>query len=184
MTCTSCRPQAVTVEVLHVRHDARDGWLYRRTLAPLPAHTHPDATARALAGPGPAARPGVVLHSTSWRHDAEGLVLTYILLPDPEPHQPAKRLTTMKTARGTHPTAPAPAEMTLENVAAHALRHIALLLRTDPVVREALTSSASAALVSALTTLDPLPAGALPAASDRSRPLPSSLRSSVGRCAA
>ena len=178
MTCTSCPSSPVTVEVLHVRHDPREGWLYRRTLASLPAHSHPDATARRLAG---ASRPSPVLHSTSWRHDADGLVLTYIQLPDPDTHGAAARLTALRTAHGTHAAAPAPATMTLDNVAAHALRHVALLLRTDAVVRSALGNIATPELLAALTELDPVPAGSLPTSSANPQAVPVAVRELVKR---
>lgn len=142
----------VAVEVLVLR--AAPALAYRRQVAGLAADAGPDGAAEALAG-GPVG----LLHSTSWRWDAAwGLVLTYIAVPDPRADSTAAvPLPDLTVAAGTDPLRPASEAVTVDQVAAHAVRHLALLRHTDPVVAAAL--AADPALDAAIAAAAPQPAG-------------------------
>ncbi|GAA0975206.1 hypothetical protein GCM10009555_032670 [Acrocarpospora macrocephala] len=147
----------VSVEVLPLRVDAAGTWRYRRLLTPLGGES-PDQAARRGAGVR-AGDASTVVHSTSWRYRPQGqIVLTYAICPDPDPHLPATELETIRLARGATPSSPTPEHVHLENVVAHALRHLAYLLEHDPVVGAAL--SGDIAVARALNSLSREPAEA------------------------
>ena len=135
---------------------------YRREADYLAAGETPDAAAGRVI-PGPAAQAGssvAVLHSTSWRHLDDGtIVLSYAAVPDPEPGRRAVPITDFEMASSGDPRRPSPAGVRHDQVAAHAARHLALLVGTDPVVRRAL--DAIPGLSRALEPLAPAPAGGL-----------------------
>ncbi|MGE3287127.1 MAG: hypothetical protein AB7J32_13635 [Pseudonocardia sp.] len=89
----------------------------------------------AAGGAAPAA--GTVCHSTSWRHEAGTVVLTYAALPDPHPGLPAAPLDAPAVLCSADPLRPAPAGLHGHHVAAHAVRHLAYLAAHDPVVARA-----------------------------------------------
>ena len=81
-----------------------------------------------------------VLHSTSWRHDGEHVVLTYLAVVDPPTEmnenlvpEPVGRT---ELARGA--AIAAPTSIQVDQVVEHALRHLSWLLRDDLVVAAAL----------------------------------------------
>lgn len=131
---------AVLVEVLLLRHDPAEGFGYRRVLTALDQRARPDGTARSLALLDPDDDRSLV-HSTSWRVTDDGeIILTYLVHPDPDPDQPGKHLSDPRgIARATGPGHPTPAELSVDQVAAHAIRHLAFLGRTDPGVAAYLT---------------------------------------------
>jgi len=151
----------VVIEVVHLRADMSGRWHYRRTAEDLPAWTEPDRAARSLAGLDDISAPNAVLHSTSWRYDPAGhVVLTYAVLPDLDPEAAAKPLPSMEIARGQHHAHPAPVAAGPDHVAAHAIRHLAWLASTDPIVTAALGGDGSV-LREALAAVCPDPAGQL-----------------------
>jgi hypothetical protein len=84
-----------------------------------------------------------LLHSTSWRHEGEQVVLTYVaVLPaeqasdGPDGPLVSRPLGHVELARGDA-TAP-PCRIDLEQVLEHALRHLSWLLKDDPLVAEEL----------------------------------------------
>ena len=81
-----------------------------------------------------------VLHSTSWRHSGDEVVLTYLAVVSPAFKLPEswEIETVMRTdlARGGR-TAP-PAVIGVDQVLEHALRHLAWLLKDDAVIRSEL----------------------------------------------
>ena len=94
---------------------------------------HPqDAALGLLASAG--LRP-LLVHSTSWRHDGERLTLTYAAVVDADSDQ-AEPVWPVELARGgpLH----APAAIDEEQVAMHALVHLAWLAGHDPIVAAAL----------------------------------------------
>lgn len=110
---------------------------YRRVSRPL-AGDHPDDAAMAIAGMTPG-QPGAFLHSTSWRFSNDGIVfLTYAGAPDPDLEAPTVSLTLAQVPHSHSATHPHPALLTIEHVAAHAVRHLAFLLLTDPLLEAAL----------------------------------------------
>ncbi|MCZ4123796.1 hypothetical protein O3X23_31115 [Streptomyces sp. H39-S7] len=153
-------PPPVLVEALLLRYDAVAGFAYRRLLTGLTRPAAPDRAARRLAGLADD-DDGHLVHSTSWRSDDEGaIILTYIVHPDPDPDRPARALADPHTiARSDRPGHPAPFDLTLDHVASHALRHLALLERTDPAVAAFLAARPQARR--ALTRVCGVPAGQL-----------------------
>ncbi|MFC0533252.1 hypothetical protein [Phytohabitans kaempferiae] len=135
---------------------ARGGRLSFRTVTrPLGTGEHPDACARSLAGVGVG-----LLHSTSWRHTSDGLVLTYVALSDPDPAAPAAPVLDLPAARGRGPLTPSPAVVRPVDVAAHACRHLAFLRHTDPQVAAAAAEQAE--LWDHIDVFTPAVAGLLP----------------------
>ena len=80
------------------------------------------------------------VHSTSWRYDADHLVVTYLAVLPELDHVPEGlqewEVRRSDLARGTA-TGPPPA-IELDHVCEHALRHLAWLIRDDPVIRDLL----------------------------------------------
>ncbi|MDQ4092640.1 MAG: hypothetical protein M3143_04285 [Actinomycetota bacterium] len=114
--------------------DAQLRWRIAR--GELPAGCRPDTRARELAGLDTNVPTATVVHSTSWRHGPAGLVLTYAVLPDPDPaedtvHAVPADAHIICSADAAAPTPPAVA---VEHVVAHALRHLSLVGRTCPTV--------------------------------------------------
>lgn len=107
-----------------------------------PAHPN-DAALAALRA---ASLQPVLLHSTSWRHDAGGLVLTYAAVVQPRSGvvELARPVPPAPLARGS--ALAAPAEIDAGQVAQHALFHLAWLATHDPVVCETLSGAWCAAL--------------------------------------
>ncbi|MDH2429464.1 hypothetical protein [Sphaerisporangium sp. TRM90804] len=124
----------VSVETLLLRADASGRWSYRRVVTARRPGETPDAAARRVAGVTSEAVSAVV-HSTSWRYEPDGgIVLTYAVCPDPEPGLAATVMSELRLARGGAPATPAPDVLEVENVVTHAIRHLAFLKKTDPVV--------------------------------------------------
>jgi hypothetical protein len=112
---------------------ARSGQLCFRTASrQLGTGEDPDSCARSLAGRGVG-----LLHSTSWRYTASGLVLTYVALPDPDPVAPARPVPDRPPPPGADPLTPTPPAVWPADVAAHACRHLAFLRHTDPCISSA-----------------------------------------------
>jgi hypothetical protein len=130
----SSQARAIFVEVVLLSE--RDGVLrYRTRREALEGGVHPDDLAVALAGLT-LCIPGAFLHSTSWRYEDGAIVLSYAALPDPV------RLATRPVDAdamvvSASPLVPSPSAVRLDAVTAHACRHLALLLTTDPVAVEA-----------------------------------------------
>jgi hypothetical protein len=81
-----------------------------------------------------------VLHSTSWRHDGDHVVLTYLAVVEtPEAldgNLVAEPVSRADLARGA--AASAPESIATAQVLEHALRHLAWLIEDDPAVAAAL----------------------------------------------
>lgn len=134
----SGRPVVVEVYLLRC---APDGSLaYRCRTGRLRPAEGPDAAAVRIAAVAPeGAEPLRAVHSTSWRHLRGGtIVLTYVVVPDPQPSLPAVPIRSLEIAHGARATRPTPARVHRRQVAAHAARHLALVAETDPQVRRVL----------------------------------------------
>jgi len=83
----------------------------------------------------------IVVHSTSWRHEAGRVILTYVAAVSPPGQLPRDSLQELpvgraELARGE--AMAAPKTIGVEAVLEHALRHLAWLVRDDPAVMQAL----------------------------------------------
>jgi len=119
--------------LLSLRPDCADsfivGW---------PARARPEeVAARAL---GQLGMDPIVLHSTSWRHSGDEVVLTYLAVVSPvaalPPSWETLSITHTELARGDA-TAP-PTAINVLQVLEHALRHLAWLVRDDREIAKAL----------------------------------------------
>jgi hypothetical protein len=126
---------AVQVEVVLLSVTPDDQLRWRAVIGELGSGSRPDARARQLAGLDDGAT-GTVVHSTSWRAVASGLILTYAVLPDPHPAAGTARAVPAdaRIICSADPAAPCPPVVAIEHVLAHALRHLSLLARTDPAL--------------------------------------------------
>jgi hypothetical protein len=79
-----------------------------------------------------------VVHSTSWRRAREAVVLSFIAVIDPRlvADLPSVRVARIELARNT--ATAAPTQILTAQVVEHGLRHLAWLVRDDPVVAAAL----------------------------------------------
>ncbi|HEY6421803.1 MAG TPA: hypothetical protein VIY28_00875 [Pseudonocardiaceae bacterium] len=120
--------------LLSVSDDAQLGWRVAR--GDLPAGYRPDARACELAGLGAEVPTATVVHSTSWRPTPDGLILTYAVLPDPDPAEGAVQAvpTDARMVCSADAAAPTPPVVGVEHVLAHALQHLSLVARTSPAV--------------------------------------------------
>jgi hypothetical protein len=149
----------VCVEVLMLLADPDGQWSYRRICVEPGPGMSPDEAARRAGGVRPDAA-AYVVHSTSWRYLPTGtIVLTYAVCPDPQPQARRVTLASFDLARGSTPAAPTPENIEIDNVVAHAIGHLAFLMSTDPVVRQALRQWPAIAM--ALESRAPLAAGEL-----------------------
>lgn len=125
----------VQIEVL-LLSIADDQLRWRVTCGDLPTGCLPDVRARELAGLAAGVPAGTVVHSTSWRPAAGGLILTYVVLPDCEPAQHAVQPVPAEATvvSSADAAAPSPAVVAIEQVLAHALRHLSLVVRTSATV--------------------------------------------------
>ncbi len=124
----------IEVVLLSVSDDAQLRWRVAR--GDLPTGCRPDAQARELAGLGPGVPAATVVHSTSWRPTPGGLILTYAVLPDPNPAGGTLHAVPAdaKVVCSADAAAPSPPLVAVEHVLAHALRHLSLVARTCPAV--------------------------------------------------
>ncbi|MGH3777553.1 MAG: hypothetical protein ACRDRR_17800 [Pseudonocardiaceae bacterium] len=124
----------IEVVLLSLSDDARLRWRVAR--GDLPTGCRPDARARELAGLGTDVPTATVVHSTSWRPTPGGLILTYAILPDPDPDLGAVHAVPAdaRVVCSADPAAPSPPVVAVEHVLAHALRHLSLVARTSPAV--------------------------------------------------
>ncbi|MGH3985124.1 MAG: hypothetical protein ACRDST_21155 [Pseudonocardiaceae bacterium] len=114
--------------------DAQLRWRIAR--GDLPTGCRPDTRAGELAGLGANVPTATVVHSTSWRHGPAGLILTYAVLPDPNPTEGtvAAVPADARIVCSADAAAPSPTVVAVEHVLGHALRHLSLVARTCPTV--------------------------------------------------
>jgi hypothetical protein len=88
-----------------------------------------------------------LVHSTSWRFEQGDVVLTYVAVVDEPERLPRESLVAVPVARtelARGGATGAPGSIEVAQVLEHALRHLAWLLRDDPVVGAALADWAGA----------------------------------------
>jgi hypothetical protein len=156
----------VTVEVL--AFSVHQGEICFRVLRqPLAPDRHPDSVAADLVAgdrhgrrSGADRAPVALIHSTSWRYSEAGeVVLTYAALPDPAPWAVTTAVHGMAVVGTDDPRSPAPSDLDMTNVAAHAVRHLAWLRETDETVAAALATLPE--VWRSLGRVPPGPAGAM-----------------------
>lgn len=126
----------------------------------LPTGVAPDAHVREVLGWGSDSVDGAALHSTSWRYVAgpePALVLTWAVLPDPDPSRARVLPRDAKIARGGDAAHPVPKSLEQINVVRHAARHLAFLVGRDSTFVAALQGRDS--LRQAFVSLEPDLAG-------------------------
>ncbi|MHB8512126.1 MAG: hypothetical protein ACYDCC_08070 [Actinomycetota bacterium] len=104
-----------------------------------PARTPADTVLRALERYGVTP---IVVHSTSWRTQADRMILTYaaIVRPfAPKPEGPLRMLRIGRADLARGEATAAPKVIDVEQVIEHALRHLSWLVKDDPVIAEALS---------------------------------------------
>lgn len=132
----------VQIEVVLLSISDSTGLGWRVAHGPLPTGCRPDARARELAGLGSDVPAATVVHSTSWRPTSGGLILTYAVLPDPNPTDDCVRVVPAdaRLACSGDVAAPSPPVVDIEHVLAHALRHLSLVARTNAAVAAAVAA--------------------------------------------
>jgi hypothetical protein len=84
------------------------------------------------------------VHSTSWRFIENGLIITWLALPKEQ--CVLDRIYVESPIVGSESATRPGSLIQVQNVVAHGLRHLALLLTEDPVVRAALPANFAAYL--------------------------------------
>jgi hypothetical protein len=82
-----------------------------------------------------------VVHSTSWRHQDDRVVLTYVAVVDPPERLPPDSLVELPVVRAQLARGDAlgpPKAIGVAAVVEHALRHLSWLVGDDPSIAEAL----------------------------------------------
>ena len=131
----------VTVEVLAFQNTEKGTLKWRRTEGIIYKDEKPDEAAlRAALSELKADEFNGLCHSTSWRFSEQeggGIVLTYAILPDPhaEGDAEAQDLCGTVVSACIDPLRPAPPNIQADQVAAHAIMHLAELSRRDPTVQ-------------------------------------------------
>lgn len=138
---------------------SQPGWWHELPSGRHPTETVVTALRREFAGVFDQA--GSVVHSTSWRYEAERLVLSYLaVLQPPQPLTAAPPgFVPHPVHAGSHRTGRTsdPAAIPVMDVVMHGLRHLAMLRVSDTAVAETL----SACWHQLLIEWEPLPAGLL-----------------------
>jgi hypothetical protein len=83
------------------------------------------------------------VHSTSWRFE-EGLIITWLVMPKKDHIQ--DHIYVESPIDGSESATRPGSLIQMQNVVAHGLRHLALLLTEDPVVRAAIPANFAAYL--------------------------------------
>ncbi|MGH3977314.1 MAG: hypothetical protein ACRDS9_28970 [Pseudonocardiaceae bacterium] len=130
----------IEVVLLSISDGTELGW--RVACGTLPTGCWPDARARELAGLDTGVPVATVVHSTSWRPTSGGLILTYAVLPDPNPAAGSVHVVPaeVRMISSADAAAPSPPAVNVEHVLAHALRHLSLVARTNPAVAVAVAA--------------------------------------------
>lgn len=121
---------AVEIEVLVLRASGAEVG-YRTIRGRLQEGEDPDAGALRIVGTSAPE----LCHSTSWRFERPGtVVLSYAVLPDPQPGEPALPLRSPSVLCSGDPGRPTPPVLHAHHVVAHAVRHLAYLAEHDPAI--------------------------------------------------
>lgn len=77
-----------------------------------------------------------VVHSTSWRRDRDAVILSFVVVIDPELVKDMTSVAVDRSELARSEAAAAPAAIDHAQVLEHGLRHLAWLVEDDEVVRE------------------------------------------------
>jgi hypothetical protein len=86
----------------------------------------------------------LVVHSTSWRRDRDAVILSFVVVIPPELASASAPVARAELARGE--ATEAPVTISSAQVVEHGLRHLAWLVRDDPVVEAELADGWTSAL--------------------------------------
>jgi hypothetical protein len=137
------RAHGASVDIFALHPPREESWMLT-----FDGQTHPHEVVRAAMASELRSEP-LVVHSTSWRHDAEShaLILTNIAVIAAR-NAPSgfveQRIERAPLARGGATTPPA--RIRTAAVLSHAMEHLAWLLRVDPAIRSALPPEWGSAL--------------------------------------
>jgi hypothetical protein len=76
----------------------------------------------------------LLIHSTSWRRDREAVILSFVVVIDPNLVGSMDSLPIVRSELARGATTAAPREIATTQVVEHGLRHMAWLAKDDPVV--------------------------------------------------
>ncbi len=88
----------------------------------------------------------LLVHSTSWRRERAAVILSFVVVIDGALARPMESVPLGRHDLARGGAAAAPAEIGLEQVVEHGLRHMAWLVNDDPVVRTTLPEGWHSAL--------------------------------------
>jgi hypothetical protein len=80
----------------------------------------------------------IVVHSTSWRRSREAVILSFLVVVDEELGSKTESVDVGRAELARNSATEAPASIETTQVIEHGLRHLAWLVREDPVVKEEL----------------------------------------------
>ena len=121
------------MEVFAFRQGERLEW--RRVEGTIQKDEKPDEAALRLLCLGDGKFEGMC-HSTSWRYETTNrIVLTYAVVPDPDPVAEVSILSGDVILASIDPLRPAPPNLRAEHIAVHAVHHLVELSRRDVTVK-------------------------------------------------
>ena len=88
----------------------------------------------------------ILIHSTSWRRDHGGVILSFVVVIDPALVGSMASAPVVRARLARSEATAAPREIAHAQVVEHGLRHLAWLVHDDPVVARELSAAWSAAL--------------------------------------
>ena len=86
--------------------------------------------------------PPVLVHSTSWRRDNDGVVLSFVVVIDASLVGDMASMPIARSELARSQATAAPTDIAYQQVLEHGLRHLAWLATDDPAVRDELSSGA------------------------------------------
>jgi hypothetical protein len=82
--------------------------------------------------------PPTLVHSTSWRRDRDAVILSFVVVLPPELVGSMASVVIGRAELARSEATVAPRDIAVEAVVEHGLRHLAWLVKDDPIVAEAL----------------------------------------------
>ena len=85
--------------------------------------------------------PATLVHSTSWRRDRDAVILSFVVVIEPELAMGLPSVPIGRTDLARSAATAAPSDIAVEAVIEHGLRHLAWLVKDDPAVAHELTGA-------------------------------------------